>query len=79
MTSSVSTVSGFVAKGHQTMTSRFRTPPYDPTRSDFPGKASGYPASLPTEPDLKISFIRFLGNRSLSTTLAHNFAALQAP
>ncbi len=37
MTSNVSTVSGFVAKGHQTMTSRFRKPPYDPGRPDLPG------------------------------------------
>jgi len=37
MTSNVSAVSGFVAKGHQTITSRFRKPPYDPGRPDFPG------------------------------------------
>ncbi len=40
MTSNVSTVSGFVAKGHQTMTSRFRKPPYDPGQSDFPSHGS---------------------------------------
>jgi len=30
-----------------------------------------------TVPYVKISLIRFLGNQSLGTTLAHNFATLQ--
>jgi hypothetical protein len=33
----VSAVSGFVANGHQTLSSRFHKPPYDPGRPDFPG------------------------------------------
>ena len=36
MTSPVSAVSSCVANGHQTMTSRFRKPPCDPGRPDFP-------------------------------------------
>ena len=43
----------------------------------LPGRASGYPTGPPTDPDVKISLIRFLGNQSIGTTLAHNFAALQ--
>jgi hypothetical protein len=36
-----------------------------------------FPAATPTDPDVTNSVIRFLGNQSLGTTLAHNFAALQ--
>ena len=43
----------------------------------FPGRASGYPASPPTDPDVSNLLIRFLGNQSIGTTLAHNFAALE--
>ena len=43
-----------------------------------PGRSAGYPRAPPTDPDVKVSLIRFLGNQSLGTTLAHNFAALQA-
>jgi len=42
------------------------------------GRSTGYPSAPPTDPDLKVFLIRFLGNQSLDTTLAHNFAALQA-
>jgi hypothetical protein len=43
-----------------------------------PGRSGGCPAAPPTDPDVTNSVIRFLGNQSLGTTLAHNFAALQA-
>ena len=45
--------------------------------SKLPGRASGYPASPPTDPDVSNLLIRFLGNQSIGTTLAHNFAALE--
>ena len=46
--------------------------------SKIPGRTGGYPAGPPTDPDVKDYLIRFLGDQSLGTTLAHNFAALQA-
>ena len=41
----------------------------------FPGRGDGYPFAPPTDPDVTHSVIRFLGNQSSGTTLAHNFAA----
>jgi len=42
-----------------------------------PGRSDGHPIAPPTDPDVTDSVIRFLGNQSVGTTLAHNFAALQ--
>lgn len=36
------------------------------------------PGAPPTDPDVRDYLIRFLGNQSLGTALAYNFAALQA-
>ena len=33
--------------------------------------------ATPTDPDVSNLLIRFLGNQSIGTTLAHNFAALE--
>ncbi len=51
-------------------------------RPSVPGRDSGYPTVPPTDPDLKIALIRFLGSdysdaRQTTLRLAHNFAALQ--
>jgi len=43
----------------------------------MPGRSDGHPIAPPTDPDVTDSVIRFLGNQSVGTTLAHNFAALQ--
>jgi len=42
-----------------------------------PGKVSGYPTNLPTDPDVNNSLIRFFGDQSIGKALAHNFATLQ--
>jgi hypothetical protein len=44
----------------------------------IPGGPSSYPSRPATDPDVSNSLNRFLGNQSLGTALAHNFAALQA-
>ena len=38
---------------------------------------AGFPASPLTDPDVKISLIRFLGNRSVDTASTQNFAILK--
>ena len=51
-------------------------------KCQVPGRDSGYPTVPPTDPDLKIALIRFLGSdysdaKQTTLRLAHNFAALQ--
>src|SRR6266446_6770418 len=42
----------------------------------FPGRAGGFPPGPPTDPYVRNERIRFLGNQSLGTTLAHHCATL---
>ena len=48
------------------------------TDRTFPGRAGGYPAGPPTDPDVRDERIRFLGRQSLGTSLAPHCATLQA-
>ncbi len=44
----------------------------------LPGRASGYPTGPPTDPYVRNERIRFLGNQSFGTSLAHHCAALHS-
>ena len=44
----------------------------------FRVESAGCPANPPTDPDVKISLIRFLGYQYIDTILTHNLATLQA-